>query len=1037
VTGAIDNIPAIRAARERYLASGDRQALAESVRLGRSTVGQLAGSGAVEGSAALELSASLSTLYQAEGDQRHLDEALVLLEHAQAVLPASHGDLPTTYGNMAGLLVHRFAVRGDPRDLQSAVTAARRAVTASKPGDSGLPARYSNLTGILRTVYQVTGVLAFIDESIAAGRKGAELLQSSTGSRCLVLATLAGSLMTRGRDASSPDHVEEGITVARQAVASAPARSPQRLDAASILAACLRLRFDMIGDLASLGEASGLHREMADLVPPQSPERALHLLQASATLMTRFERLEVPDDLDAAERVTRQAMDCANTLTRAETFRVLAACLQARSGLLAADDDQEGAEEVARQAVEAAEQAVKLTDRADSAYQDRLVQACNTKAARFKVTATAAHRAAAITAYHDALKDLGASGPAARLCAFNLGYTYTLGAESGPASRDDIGHAMELFRQIMTEAEPGQRDWAPAVLGLLKCVTLLFRIDPGAVDISEVMRLYRQLADAANVPPVSMVRAGQLAGTLLMLSAASAEAARIFAAAVRLLPAVAWRGINRESRETRLADLSGLGCDAAASLVAAGDADGAVEAVEQGRSVLWADTLQLRRGDADLWLRHPEQATRLRDLAAALNSEETPDEDQGISRAIDRRMVLAAEWEELVAQVRSEGFADFLKPASLADLLPAAANGPVVIVNVSQYRCDALLITADGAQSVPLPLLSAQDVVSYTSRYFGAHAHFDRALATNERGKINAAAEARERILAGILEWLWDTVADPILSALDITGAPPEGQPWPRVCWCPTGLLTLLPLHAAGHYEDDADPAARSVLDRVVSSYTPTVKALADASRNHQQATLDADPGTLLFVGLPDTPGQEPLPGATLERDLLAATFADRCQILYGEDATATAVRTALPLHRSAHFSCHGEQNLAVPSKGGLLLHDGDLTIAALSAASYHGEFAFLSACKTATGGTTLPDEAISLAAALHYTGYRHVIAALWSVYDEAATEVAEHVYRELTADRQLVPARSAHALHSAVQSLRAATPQQPSRWIPFIHIGP
>ncbi len=1037
MTGATDHIPAIRAGRERYLASGDRQALAESVRLGRSTLEQLAGSGAVEGSAALELSASLSTLYQAEGDQRHLDEALVLLEHAQAVLPASHGDLPTTYGNMAGLLVHRFAVRADPRDLQSAVSAARQAVTESKPGDSGLPARYSNLTGILRTVYQVTGgVLAFIDESIAAGRKGAELLQSSTGSRCLVLATLAGSLMTRGRDVSSPDDVEEGITVARQAVASAPACSPQRLDAASILASCLRLRFDMTGDLASLAEASGLHREMADLVPPQSPERALHLLQASATLMTRFERLEVPDDLDAAERLTRQAMECANTLTRAETLRVLAACLQARSGLLVADDDQEGAAEVARQAVEAAEQAVKLTDRADSAYQDRLVQACNTKAALFKVTATAVHRAAAITAYHDALKDLGASGPAARLCAFNLGYTYTLGAESGPASCADIGHAMELFRQILTETEPGQRDWAPAVLGLLKCVTLLLQIDSSAVDISEVMGLYRQLADAPAVPPVSMVRAGQLAGTLLMLSGASAEAARVLAAAVRLLPAVAWRGINRESRETKLADFTGLGCDAAASLVAAGDAEGAVEAVEQGRSVLWADTLQLRRGDADLWLRHPEQATRLRDLAAALSAEETPDEGQGISRAIDRRMALAAEWEELVAQVRSEGFADFLKPANLADLLPAAANGPVVIVNVSQYRCDALLVTADGVRSVPLPLLRAEDVLSYTSRYFGIHAHFDRALAAIERGEIIAAAEARERILADILGWLWDTVADPILSALGITGAPAEGHPWPRVCWCPTGLLTLLPLHAAGHYEDDADSASRNVLDRVVSSYTPTVKALADASGNDQQAELDADSGTLLFVGLPDTPGHQPLPGATLERDLLAATFGDRCQILYGEDATLTAVRTALALHRSAHFSCHGEQNLAVPSKGGLLLQDGDLTVAALSAASYHGEFAFLSACKTATGGTALPDEAISLAAALHYTGYRHVIATLWSVYDQAATEVAEHVYRELTADRQLVPARSAHALHSAVQSLRAAKPQQPSRWIPFIHIG-
>jgi hypothetical protein len=1037
VTEAADDLPAIRGARARYLASGDRKALDESVRIGRSAVARLAGSDALEGAAALELAASLGALYEAEADPRHIDEALGLLEHAQTVLPGGHGDVPATYANMAALLVRRFAALGDPSDLQAAVAAAQRAVKISKPGDSGLPVRYANLAGILRTVYYATGERAFIDESIAAGRKGEELVQPSADSRCMILATLAGSLLARAGRTWSADDIAEGITTARRAVASAPPFSPQRPSAVSILAACLRLRFDVTGDLASLAEASGLHREMADLVPPQSAERALHLLQAAATLMARFDRLEIPADLDAAEIVARQAMDSANALTRAEAFRVRAACLQARCGALAADGDQEGAADIARLAVEAAEQARTLTDPADSSYQDRLVQLCNAKAALFEVTPTAAHRAEAIAAYEDTLERFGESSPSGQLCALNLGRIYTIATESGPSSRADIGKAMELFRQVLATTVAGQRAWAPALLGLLKSMALLFNIDRVAVDTGEVLRLYRQLADAPAVPPIHLARGGRLAGMLLMLSGANADAAGILTEAVRLLPAVAWRGMDRGSRETQLADLSGLGCDAAASLIAVGDGRGAVEAVEQGRSVLWADMLQLRRGDEALWQSHPEQATRLRDLAAALNAEDTPGEDQGISRAVDRRMALAAEWEELVARVRRQGFPDFLRPVRLASLLPAAANGPVVIVNVSEYRCDALLITADRTQAVALPLLRAQDVLSYTTRYFGAHARFDRAAATKADAEaVESARVDRERILTDILEWLWNTVAEPVLSALGFNDAPADGQPWPRVWWCPTGLLTLLPLHAAGRYTNDRAAAKQSVLDRVVSSYAPTLKALADANRN-DQGTSDADTGTLLFVGLPDTPGQAPLPGATLERDLLTAKFGERCQVLYGEDATTTAVRTALPLHRSAHFSCHGEQNLAVPSKGGLLLHDGDLTIASLSAASYHGEFAFLSACKTATGGTVLPDEAISLAAALHYTGYKHVIATLWSVYDDAATEVAEHVYHELAIDSQLVPERSAHAVHSAVQSLRAAKPRQPSRWIPFIHIGP
>ena len=89
-----------------------------------------------------------------------------------------------------------------------------------------------------------------------------------------------------------------------------------------------------------------------------------------------------------------------------------------------------------------------------------------------------------------------------------------------------------------------------------------------------------------------------------------------------------------------------------------------------------------------------------------------------------------------------------------------------------------------------------------------------------EHGDLQGARRDLEATLSQVLEWLWDTVAEPVLAALGFDDAPEEGQPWPRLWWCPTGLLTLFPLHAAG-YHGTADGHARSVLDRVVSSYTP------------------------------------------------------------------------------------------------------------------------------------------------------------------------------------------------------------------------
>lgn len=60
------------------------------------------------------------------------------------------------------------------------------------------------------------------------------------------------------------------------------------------------------------------------------------------------------------------------------------------------------------------------------------------------------------------------------------------------------------------------------------------------------------------------------------------------------------------------------------------------------------------------------------------------------------------------------------------------------------------------------------------------------------------------------------------------------------------------------------------------------------------------------------------------------------------------------------------------------------------------------------TGGADLSDEAITLAAALPYTGYRHVTATQWSVYDTTAADVAADLYATLFASGSFQPARSA-----------------------------
>ena len=223
------------------------------------------------------------------------------------------------------------------------------------------------------------------------------------------------------------------------------------------------------------------------------------------------------------------------------------------------------------------------------------------------------------------------------------------------------------------------------------------------------------------------------------------------------------------------------------------------------------------------------------------------------------------------------------------------------------------------------------------------------------------------------------------------------------------------------------------MLDRVISSYTPTLRALVEA----RAGTRAAGSERMLFVGMPQTPGQADLPNVRAEEQLLTGLFGDRCTPLVGARAGRDTVLAELLTHGWVHFACHGEQNLEDPSRGGLLIQDGVLTVTDLSAQQYQGDFAYLSGCKTAVGGTSLPDEAITLAAALHYTGYRHVIATLWSVWDAEAARVARDVYQALAPAGVLDADGAAAALHHAVRGLRAERRDRPSVWTPFAHTGP
>jgi CHAT domain-containing protein len=191
-----------------------------------------------------------------------------------------------------------------------------------------------------------------------------------------------------------------------------------------------------------------------------------------------------------------------------------------------------------------------------------------------------------------------------------------------------------------------------------------------------------------------------------------------------------------------------------------------------------------------------------------------------------------------------------------------------------------------------------------------------------------------------------------------------------------------------------------------------------------------------LLVGVTQSAAHDAvLPAALREIEMVESILSGGRRLLDG-DARRGAVLEALPTSDWVHFACHADSDLERPSRSSLQLVDGALTVEEISRRHTPlASLAFLSACATGRGGTTLIDEAIHMSSAFQLAGYPHVIATLWPVVDDEALTMARHIYTALTTGTAGEPAR---AVHMAAWRLRADHDgRHPTAWAAHIHSGP
>jgi tetratricopeptide (TPR) repeat protein len=1036
-----------------------------------------------------------------------LDAAIETFKQAMAATPADHADRAKYLGTLSGALWARFERFGPLADLEAAIEPAREAVAITAADHPDRAMHLGNLGALLRARFVRFGARADVDAAIEAIRQAVAATPADSPLRGLLLGNLSGALQSRFEHGVPRADLDAAIEAGREAVAATPTGSPVRGLSLSQLGGALRLRFWNTGVLADLDAAIEATTKAVAATAADHPGRAGYLSDLVGLLRLRFGRTGVPADLDAAIEAGREAVAAtpSDSPDRSGRLNNLGIALKARFSRFGAQADVDAAVEAFREAVAAApsehpNQAGYLTnlvgalclrfertgeqadlDAALEAGPKSVAAAGPTPAehphwptimnnlvqplhARFRRTGALDDLDAVIGVFRELVKTAPPHHPERAMYLSNLG-TVLRTRFMRTAERADLDAALEAGREAVATAPADHADRAQYLFELGFALRLRFEQLGEPADLEAALSLCEQVVEADSAAPSVRIRAARAAAVDLGGPVRPGRMADLLEVAVRLLPEVAPRGMERGDQQHAIGELAGLASDAAALALANPDtppgterAVRALRLLEAGRAVLLSQALDTRSDLSDLRERRPDLAAQFVTLRDRLDRSAgpvalVPTPGSGAAElaeadlaAWDRRRA-AEELATTLDQIRAlPGFASFALPPTTDELLAEAESGPVVTFNISTHRSDALILTADGITALELPGLAHSAVMDQISAFHQARLTTADP-AADERDR--AAAQTR---LRQTLQWLWDNAADQVLRALGHHRGPAPGAAWPRVWWAPGGLLGQLPLHAAGYHTDPAGPERRTVLDRVVSSYTSTVRALRYA-RQHAHTSPTAD--RALIVAMPTTPGVSGrLHHVWDEVDLLHARLPSPLLLIELDDAeigqltvavdtpTKANVLAHLPGCAIAHFACHGVSDPADPSKSRLQLHDhrdDPLDVASLAPVDLdHAQLAYLSACGTAVTATTLLlDEAIHLTSAFQLAGFPHVIGSLWEVNDSIAVQIADAFYRTLGAgDGTLDTGQAAHALHHAVRAVRDRFPGTPSLWAAHVHAG-
>lgn len=233
------------------------------------------------------------------------------------------------------------------------------------------------------------------------------------------------------------------------------------------------------------------------------------------------------------------------------------------------------------------------------------------------------------------------------------------------------------------------------------------------------------------------------------------------------------------------------------------------------------------------------------------------------------------------------------------------------------------------------------------------------------------------------------------------------------IVFVPVGALHYVPFHALRKSEN-------YLIEMREMSFAPSAKIWRSLMQKPTKTLENA-----LLIGFAD----ENIPLVNQEIKSLEEIF-QKTKTFTGELATFANYTQNAPDFDILHLACHGQFRADNPLFSSLHLADGFITVKDICSQKLNAELVTLSACETGLNKIFAGDEILGLARGFLSAGVNSLILSLWTVSDEATTELMKDFYAELQRGA------SVSASLRTAQNNFIKRGAHPYFWSPFALIG-